>query len=81
MEVQDFIVSEHGQRPPMWATTGLLEQLQLQPLLCKRGLVRSPGWANRKISLSPCVGGMSCPILPCKSAVLGRCVGCFGVWG
>lgn len=32
MKVQDFIVSECGQHPPMRATTGLLEWLQ-QPAL------------------------------------------------
>lgn len=30
VEVQDFIVSKRGQRPPMWATTGLLERPQLR---------------------------------------------------
>lgn len=34
VEVQDFIVSKRGQRPPMWATTGLLERPQLRHSLC-----------------------------------------------
>lgn len=37
VEAQDFIVSERGQRPPMWATAGLPEWLRFQLSLASGG--------------------------------------------
>jgi len=56
-ELQDFIVSERGQRPPMWATAGPSEQRRLQSWLCEQGLARSPAGAGGKMSVARWVGG------------------------
>lgn len=79
-KVQDFIVSDVASSRPCRLPLAS-EWLQVQPLLCKWGLIGSPGWASRKILVALWVGGVSCPVLPCKSVALRRCAGCFGGGG
>lgn len=83
-EVQDFIVSEPGQRPPMWATGGLWEQQpRLRLSLCKpRRLQSPPGGLTGEISAAPRAGGGWYPVPPRDSVALGRCAGSvLGGWG